>query len=81
MTEIGFGRSILKDGRDNSVSENGVGYPECPYYSEVDCEVVDGNCTHPSFLGVDWDYCSLLNKPSNYKCPFDIHKELHGDPE
>ena len=77
MTEIGFGRSILKDGRDNSVSENGVGYPECPYYSKVGCEAVDGKCRHPK--RTEDIYCSLMNEPNHYRCPFDIHKELHGD--
>ena len=79
MTEIGFGISILKDGRQNSVTGDGVGYPECRYYSKVGCGAVDGKCTHPKRNG--GRYCSLMNDPHYYRCPFDIHKELHGDPE
>lgn len=76
MVEIAVGITKLKDGRENTVSENGIGYPECKYYEPA--SFVDGMCQHPKNKD---KYCSLSNKPKDmcfHSCPFDIHKELYG---
>jgi hypothetical protein len=78
MVEVAVGRVRLKDGRENTVAPDGIGYPECRYYESA--LYIDGICKHPENLN---EYCALSNKPKKSTgfcglCPFDIHKELRS---